>query len=360
MTALTEFQRLEAQGAWRAGPDARLREVIVSVGDATLILSDPKSETPLAHWSLPAVRLLNPGEMPAIYAPGADQGDETLEIDDPLMIDAIGRVDRAIKRRRAHPGRLRGVTGLVAAVVLIGAAALWLPGATIRHAARIAPPAQAQAIGRSILADMTQTTGAACDSATGQQVMAHLAARLLGDGAQIHVLGPPMTGARRLPGGQFALDRSLIELPTAPDAAAAWLLAAALGETPDAALLAALERAGFTDVARLLTTAHLPVRRMAGYGRDLMTAPPPLPDAATLRAALAQRGIGEESVLAALPPGDPLAALLSGTADGVASPAAISGDGAAAPDPATPAPEQPAGPLLTDQQWLALQQICES
>ena len=357
MTALTEFQRLEAQGAWRAGPYARLREVIVSVGDATLILSDPKSEAPLAHWSLPAVRLLNPGEMPAIYAPGADQGDETLEIDDPLMIEAIGRVDRAIQRRRAHPGRLRGVTGLIGAVVLIGAGAFWLPGATIRHAARIAPPAQAQAIGRTILADMSQTTGAACISATGGQVMAHLATRLLGDGAQIHVLGPPLTGALRLPGGQFVLDRSLIELPAAPDAAAAWLLAAALAETPDAALLAALERAGFTDVARLLTTAHLPGQRLAGYGRDLMTAQPPLPDAATLRAALAHQGIGEASVLAALPPGDPLAALLSNATESAAISATPVADDTAA---TAEAPAPSTGPLLTDQQWLALQQICES
>lgn len=53
MTALEQYQRLEAAGTWRETRKAGLRDVIVSFGDATLILSDPRSETPLAHWSLP-------------------------------------------------------------------------------------------------------------------------------------------------------------------------------------------------------------------------------------------------------------------------------------------------------------------
>jgi hypothetical protein len=80
MTALSEFQRLEAQGSWRESPDARLREVVVSFGDATLMLSDPKSDTPLSHWSLPAVTRLNPGKSPAIFSPGPDDRDETVRL----------------------------------------------------------------------------------------------------------------------------------------------------------------------------------------------------------------------------------------------------------------------------------------
>ena len=55
MTALNQYQRLEAAGIWRETPQAQARDVIVSFGDATLVLTDPRSEVPLAHWSLPAV-----------------------------------------------------------------------------------------------------------------------------------------------------------------------------------------------------------------------------------------------------------------------------------------------------------------
>ena len=40
MTALTQFDRLEAPGVWRPAPGARLRDVVVAFGDATLILRD--------------------------------------------------------------------------------------------------------------------------------------------------------------------------------------------------------------------------------------------------------------------------------------------------------------------------------
>ena len=49
MTALTEFQRLECTGLWREAPEAQKREVIVSFGDATLVLSEARSQRALTH-----------------------------------------------------------------------------------------------------------------------------------------------------------------------------------------------------------------------------------------------------------------------------------------------------------------------
>ena len=50
MTALKEYARLESGGLWRADADAQRRDVIVSFGDATLVISD-SAERALAHWS---------------------------------------------------------------------------------------------------------------------------------------------------------------------------------------------------------------------------------------------------------------------------------------------------------------------
>ena len=40
MPALTTYDRLEATGLWRATPQDQRREVVVSIGDATLVIKD--------------------------------------------------------------------------------------------------------------------------------------------------------------------------------------------------------------------------------------------------------------------------------------------------------------------------------
>ena len=105
MTALSEYARLETTGLWRETPDSQRREVVVSLGDATLVIST-MTDSALSHWSLPAVHRLNPGKRPALYAPDAE-ADELLEISEPQMIEAIETLRRAIDRTRPKPGRLR-------------------------------------------------------------------------------------------------------------------------------------------------------------------------------------------------------------------------------------------------------------
>ena len=92
MTALKEFDRLEATGLWRPSPETQRREVIVSLGEATLTISDTKG-TALAHWSIAATVRSNGSALPAIYHPDGDPG-ETLEIDgdETAMIDGIDRL----------------------------------------------------------------------------------------------------------------------------------------------------------------------------------------------------------------------------------------------------------------------------
>lgn len=339
MTALSEFQRLEAQGSWREAPGARLREVIVSVGDATLILSDPKSERPLSHWSLPAVTRLNPGKLPAIYAPGAGQADETVEIDDPLMIGAIERVHRAVEARRSHPGRLRGGLTALAVVAMLVTLVMWLPDAIIRHAAHVAPPAQARQIGAAILTDIQRSTGAVCTRRSGQAVLDWLAPRLAGSEAQLRVVPGPLNGVLRLPGDLYVIGSDLLTGATGPEAMAGHIIAARLAGDDDTARLVALRQAGFTTALRLLTLGNVPTGALAGYGETLLTSPQPRPaDNRALLDAFEGAGIGSAAYARSLDPtGETVLPLIEG-------------------DPFRSAP--PARPLLTLEQWQALQQIC--
>lgn len=337
MTALTEFERLEAQAIWRKTPDAPAREVVVSVGDATLMLVDPQSEVPLSHWSLPAVVRLNPGQMPARYTPRAEEPDEVIETDDQLMIDAIERVHRAIESHRAHPGRLRGVVTLLAVMGVIAGLVLWLPDALVRHAARVAPPAQTRAIGEAVLADLTQATGTVCTRASGQAVLDWLAPRLVDDKAAIRVV-PTLNAARRLPGNLYVLDSELLETAPGPEAAAGHLLAASMGPDDTEITLAALDYAGVLTALRLLTLGTLPEDALKGYGEQLLANPPERPDDEALLARFTERKLPSSLYARSIDPtGETVLGLIEA-------------------DPMRDTP--PARPLLTPPQWQAMQQIC--
>ncbi|TJZ93894.1 hypothetical protein FA743_01060 [Paracoccus gahaiensis] len=337
-TALTEFQRLEAQGSWRERPDARLREVIVSVGEATLTMMDPKSDQPLSHWSLPAVTRLNPGRLPALYTPSRDLPDETVEIEDPVMIEAIERVQRAIASHRAVPGRLRGVVTGLAVLAMLGALIFWLPDALIRHAARIAPPAQARDVGLAVLADLERSAGAVCRRTSGQQVLDWMSPDLIGADALVQVVPGPLNGARRLPGDLYVLGSDLLTAAPGPEAAAGHLIAARMAVEDKTVTLQALRHAGLMASLRLMTLGTLPQGAMEGLGEAMLSEAVPRPDLAALPPAFAPLGLSTEPYARSIDP------------TGAAVLPLIEAD----PIRAGAAPAD----LLTDAQWLALQQIC--
>ena len=92
MTALDKYQRIEALGLWRNDHDSQRKDVLISIGQTTLLISDMQ-ERPLAHWSLAAIERSNPGNYPAIYHPDGDH-EESLELNfsEKEMIDAIEKL----------------------------------------------------------------------------------------------------------------------------------------------------------------------------------------------------------------------------------------------------------------------------
>ena len=136
MTALTKYQRLECVGLWRLTASAQLREVVVNLRDTTLVLADPRNEMALSHWSLPSVERVNPGEMPALFTPGRlEDGtpNETVEIDDGQMIAALETVRSTLIRRRAKPGRLRGIGLVLGVTFVVIFGVFWLPEAMMNE-----------------------------------------------------------------------------------------------------------------------------------------------------------------------------------------------------------------------------------
>ncbi|PTW49525.1 hypothetical protein [Rhodovulum kholense] len=336
MTALKKFQRLESPGLWRESPTAQRRDVILSFGDASLVVSD-SAERVLTHWSLAALERLNPGQLPALYSPGADSG-ETLEIDDDLMVEALETVRRAIGRARPRPGRLRIwiVAGTLAGLAAL--AVFWLPGALVRQTVAVAPPEVRAEIGQALLARMADAAGTPCDRPGGQRALDRLAARLLpGTARTVRVLPGGLPRALHLPGGVILLNRALVEDYEDVAAVAGFILAEDARAARSDPLADLLRAAGPLATFRLLTTGTLPDRALSAYAHDVLVAPEaPLPEA-DLLARFAAAGL----------PSTPYALARDVTGDSVRG--LIQND---------PLQGRETDAPISDGDWLRLQAIC--
>ncbi len=109
MTALKEYQRLEAIATLRNSEFPEGVEVILALGEATLGVMDTK-ENALAHWSLAAIERINPGEMPAKYRPNGHSS-EVIEVGEgeSLFIEALAKISSHIIRKRKKPFKIRTV-----------------------------------------------------------------------------------------------------------------------------------------------------------------------------------------------------------------------------------------------------------
>jgi hypothetical protein len=337
MTALSEFERLEATALWRRTPDDQRREVLVTLGDATLTISE-FSGAVLAHWSIPAVRRANGNARPAIYHPDGDPG-ETLEFaaDETPMIDGIDRLLRAIDRRRPHPGKLRLVLAGLFFILALGFSVFWLPGALERYATAVVPAVQRAEIGRMALAQLTRVTGQPCAAPGSAAPLRRLGDRVLGvDAARLVVLPTELRVTAHLPGPILLLSRSVFEDHENPEIAAGFILAEATRVSESDALAEILDAAGIVATLRLLTTGVLPDTALSAYTETLLTeAMEPL-DPETLLRRFDSAGLRSTPYAYALDPtGETTLDLIE-----------------ADPYPAGTAP------VLSDADWVRLQGIC--
>ena len=276
MTALHEYERLEATGLWRADSAAQRREVVVSLGDATLTISDLQDRV-LGHWSLAAIeRISAKGDRPATYHPDGDP-DETLELGDgeDAMIDALDRILRAVDRSRPRPGKLRHILAGVSAVAIVAAAVFWLPGALLSYSGQVVPPVKRAEIGNALLDRISRVSGSACSAPEAREPLRKLAARVLGaqrSNALVVLPGGVATTAH-LPGGRILLNRALVEDPEDAHVPAGYVLVEALRAAASDPLQDLLQHAGLWASLKLLTTGSLPESALDSYAEHVMIRP---------------------------------------------------------------------------------------
>ncbi|UWQ03818.1 hypothetical protein [Aliiroseovarius crassostreae] len=336
MTALKKYDRLEAPGVWSASPDAQRVNVIVSLGEATLTITN-MSDTALTHWSLAAVRRINPGERPARFSP-SDEVFEELEVDDDTMIDGIERVRKVVERRRDRPGRLRGwITGGGLALLIIGGVT-WLPGALQNYTTAVVPAPTRAAIGQRILTRIGRVAGQQCDGVLARSALEALGRRVLGaDAPRLIVLSSGVQAATHLPGNITLLNRALIEDFEEADVVAGFILAEDQRRHMTDPVFAFLDHAGTGTTIRLLTTGEVTNEAIDAYAEWLLTSEPAPLTAADLLPRFEEAGIRSTPYAYALD---------------------LTGEKTISLIEADPVPLAAALPLLSDGDWVRLQGIC--
>ncbi|MEP2922317.1 MAG: hypothetical protein ABJN72_10030 [Sulfitobacter sp.] len=335
MTALSKYDRLEAIGLWRPDAEGQRREVIVSIGHATLVISDMNDQA-ITHWSLAAVERANPQSIPALYHPDGDTG-ETLELpaSEKEMINAIETLCSTIAKSRPRPGRLRwlgvGLSLSAVAALLI----FWLPGAMRDNTLRVVPQVKREALGVALMERMQRVTGLMCSDAAGLRALRRLGTRL--DTTKLAVVPALGRAALHLPGGVIVLDRRVFEDWEEPDVAAGYILGEVAQQLNHDPLGELLDTVGPWENFRLLTTGEVSSAALDAYAEHLMTAPPQTPDT--------------ENLLALFEASDVRATPYARARD-------ITGESVLALIEGDPMKNKQTEPLLPDSAWLRLQSIC--
>ncbi len=345
MTALDRYQLLEGSGLWAGGDGAQRRDVVVRFGKATLVIVDGRSDKILSHWSLAAIRRLNPGVVPARFVPveiGASRPDESLEIEDPVLLEAIDTVLDALQTPRRPWLRGRRVLAVALAVGMVVAALAWLPEVLLRYTANVVPMAKRAEIGRMVLNDAQTSTGLRlCAPGTAAVALDRLRGAVFEAQRTLVVFAdaPAQTPETlHLPGRIVLVNETLLARIDGPEALAGHLLAEAERATANDPLQPVLRHVGMGATLRLLTQGELAAARVRGYGAVWHTTPPAPVDPQAMQTRFDRTGIDPTAWITSLP-----AQHQSRFADSLVVPLA-----------ARP------GPVLADSDWLRIQNVCEN
>jgi hypothetical protein len=250
MTELDRYLRLEAVGLWREAPDAQPREVIVSFGKSTLLLTDLK-ERPLAHWPLGGIRVLPETDVAGATVYAMSDG-ETLGIRDPDMVAAIAAIRRAQptlqRQRRRRRRSWRRILAVLALVLLVAAGPPFVRGMTMD----LIPPEQEAELGERMLSAIIAMQGPPCDNPDGMSALEKLSWAVDSPDrphAQVMELGDARAVA--LPGDILLIDRAKIE--TEPQNRIAGLL---YGTSSGTTLRDVVRDAGIVANFRYIRSGH--------------------------------------------------------------------------------------------------------
>lgn len=374
MTALPQYDLLEAEGRYTPGDGGAQRDVIVKFGDASLIILDA-DDMPVTHWPLATLRNapdVRTDKADALTVTPDQAGAERLALHDPTMIEAIRTVCPELEAHKPPPRkRWRRVAVLGAAAVAVYLAIFQLVPLLSNQMAELIPPDAEIAMGETMSIQFArEITGfddpEFCAAPDGVRALAQLTSRLE-DGAGAHVpltvrvLDHDAANAFALPGGYIILFRGLLTEANTPEDIAGVLaheIAHVVQRDPTRLTLRAAGASGMVGVLLGDFSGDHPTAALSealltsGYHESAEAAADDFTSDM-----LAQKGL----------PSAPFAAFLRKLADRRDAADSLTShlandryvtERATKAAAADTIRDQPFEPALSDQQWIALRGIC--
>lgn len=259
MTALSDYTKLEAVARYFDGQSAQPREVVLSFGGRSLVIVG-LDDRAIAHWPLATLRSLGDPAETAVQLVPDPNSDERVVLEDREMIDAIGHVCPDLYHREVDKPGLRRAAfwgiGAIASVVLI---VLVLIPMLADQVADYIPPEREQALGDAIaeqigdlLADQTSDRPAICTEPAGAVALVRMTQRISATAdlpypLKVNVLNTRMVNAVAMPGGRILIFQGLIDAADSPEEVAGVLaheIAHVVNRDPTRGVLRAAGTAG--------------------------------------------------------------------------------------------------------------------
>ena len=256
MTALEQYTRLETLGQWRESPEAEPKEVIVSFGNATLLLSDV-NENPLGHWAMAATLRISLDGSRAVYTPDTE-GYETLEIDDAQMVEAIAQVSQVANEstRKTPWFRWFFVAFILSAGVVLAKAT---PDLLRDQAVRMTSPESARKLGSDMVAALELPI---CREPRADAAKTQLQLRAFPNDDVLLLVTTDITQINILPGNIILIGDALLRSLQSADDLAAVMHALIDQNTDNAAVFALFHDSSLRELLDYITSGTLPEARI--------------------------------------------------------------------------------------------------
>ena len=307
MTALDEYDRLEAVAVLKRSGEDEGTEVVVTFGEATLTMNalTDGGDTPISHWSLAAIDLIEKTDSKAVYSLNA-MTEEVLEVEDDTFQRALAKV---LQDRRSYGTAPKGRRKFWIAGGLLGVGALaylFLPAFVANVAKGMISPERAELLATEMIPMIEDRTGPPCGNASGLVVLEELAERINPSGGtslRVHDLGD--ANVISLPGGTVLINRAIIE--AAPqDTLTAWVAIGVANVIESPAISELFENQGLMDGLGFLASGQLSRSKKEAAVNRLLTStstisPVVMENAAQLLANANLPGSGLEAIRAGTP-----------------------------------------------------------
>ena len=225
MTVHPGFEVLECVGIWTRTQRARPQEIIVQLGVESLTLRN-KDESVITHWSRHILYEFPAPENKAIFSPDPETGEQVI-IEDPLMI-AVIRGDQYIEDPSQNSAPISfGIPWIkiIALFIILAGIIYYTSEEIIKSTSGIVSAEKRAVIGEHLYSHLLNSESEECQSDAGNSAKKKLLARVVPDlQLDIRIVESVPFMSMSLPSRIVILNAALLEKYDGPEVVAGYII----------------------------------------------------------------------------------------------------------------------------------------